>query len=81
MSGLYQQKIKNWPIRDSAIEVVSNEINKGLKSSLKEHTSWWDDYWAKSYIEIPDTLLEKQYYLEMNLNSLLKTLVLQQTQF
>lgn len=56
---------KNWPIRDSAIEVVSNEINKGLKSSLKEHTSWWDDYWAKSYIEIPDTLLEKQYYLEM----------------
>jgi alpha-L-fucosidase 2 len=29
------------------------------------HASWWQDYWNRSAIDIPDSLLEKQYYLEM----------------
>lgn len=42
-----------------------------LNPALKEptgwptHIKWWKDYWSRSSVEIPDTLLERQYYLEM----------------
>lgn len=29
------------------------------------HTGWWKNFWSKSSINLPDTLIEKQYYLEM----------------
>lgn len=29
------------------------------------HIKWWDDYWSRSSVSLPDKLLEKQYYLEM----------------
>jgi len=29
------------------------------------HNAWWKDYWTRSSVAIPDTQLEKQYYLEM----------------
>lgn len=29
------------------------------------HIKWWDDYWARSSVSLPDKVLEKQYYLEM----------------
>ncbi|MCE9610173.1 MAG: hypothetical protein K8R23_08180 [Chthoniobacter sp.] len=27
------------------------------------HAAWWRDYWAKSYVEIGDPVLEQRYYL------------------
>jgi len=39
--------------------------------SLKEptgwnaHAGWWSDYWKRSAVALPDSQLEKQYYLEM----------------
>jgi alpha-L-fucosidase 2 len=29
------------------------------------HERWWKDYWSRSAISIPDTLLETQYYRDM----------------
>jgi alpha-L-fucosidase 2 len=29
------------------------------------HANWWKQYWLRSSINLPDTLLEKQYYLEL----------------
>ena len=29
------------------------------------HKTWWKHFWQQSSINIPDTLLEKQYYLEL----------------
>lgn len=31
---------------------------------LKAHLDWWDTFWNASSIAIPNTLLERQYYLE-----------------
>ncbi|HTM98720.1 MAG TPA: glycoside hydrolase N-terminal domain-containing protein, partial [Pedobacter sp.] len=31
---------------------------------LKSHTQWWNNFWSKSSIVIPDELVQKQYYLE-----------------
>jgi len=42
-------------------------INFALKepTGWDTHTAWWKDYWSRSSVSIPDTVLEKQYYLEM----------------
>ncbi len=29
------------------------------------HNKWWNDYWKRSSVSLPDKQLEKQYYLEM----------------
>lgn len=31
----------------------------------KDHKQWWKDYWEKSYVSIPDSVIEKQYYLSL----------------
>ena len=54
-----------WEKKPHAEEVVSMEIDRGYDGSLSEHLHWWKEYWGRSQIEIPDPLLEKQYYLEM----------------
>lgn len=49
----------------SAAKLVSKELSKGFDPSFNMHKTWWKNYWNRSSIAIPDTLLEKQYYLEM----------------
>ena len=42
-----------------------------LNTSSKEptqwpsHVAWWMDYWQRSSVALPDSTLERQYYLEM----------------
>ncbi|KPL13292.1 MAG: hypothetical protein AMS26_15075, partial [Bacteroides sp. SM23_62] len=56
---------EGWETGPPADQVVSNEMAAGYLESFEEHLDWWNDYWSRSQVEIPDTLLEKQYYLEM----------------
>ena len=56
---------EGWELSPKATENVADAINSGYEESLKEHLEWWSAYWAKSSVSIPDSLLEKQYYLEM----------------
>ncbi len=45
--------------------LVSEFLNTSkFDSQLESHTNWWKDFWAKSAISIPDSVLEKQWYLE-----------------
>lgn len=34
-------------------------------AALTSHIAWWKNYWSRSAIAIPDSVLSKQYYLEM----------------
>lgn len=56
---------KGWEPAPPATKVVSEEMESGYDSSLSGHLEWWNSYWMQSSVEIPDSLLEKQYYLEM----------------
>ena len=29
------------------------------------HIAWWNDFWKRSSVSIPDSILERQYYLDM----------------
>lgn len=54
-----------WEAKPNAQKMVQKSMKSGMDVSAKEHQKWWDNYWAQSSISIPDSLLEKQYYLEM----------------
>ena len=58
----------HYPDREPAIHAsgtVEDAWNKGYKASLQNLFTWWDGYWSRSSVNLPDTLLEKQWYLEM----------------
>ncbi len=56
---------EGWKKTPLASEIAAGEIVTGFEQSNNEHVRWWSDYWNRSAIEIPDSVLEKQYYLEM----------------
>ncbi len=36
-----------------------------VPSGWSTHIAWWENYWSRSAVSIPDAVLTKQYYLEM----------------
>lgn len=44
-----------------AKKILEGALNKGYENALKEHLIWWNDYWRKSKISIPDKFIEKQW--------------------
>lgn len=56
---------KGWETSGKASEVAANGIKNGFTSARKTHLSWWENYWGRSAVTIPDSLLQRQYMLEM----------------
>jgi alpha-L-fucosidase 2 len=54
-----------WDEKPDAMTIVSENLNDSYDAAYKEHVDWWQEYWSRSEISLPDKLLEKQYYLEM----------------
>ncbi|MFI5193751.1 MAG: glycosyl hydrolase family 95 catalytic domain-containing protein [Chitinophagales bacterium] len=40
------------------------ELQKGYAADYGSHKKWWADFWSKSALHVPDTVLEKQWFLE-----------------
>jgi hypothetical protein len=47
-----------------AQQLVSISAKRSFSKDLTSHARWWDSFWSKSAIHVPDKLLEKQWYLE-----------------
>lgn len=47
------------------IERVTDCSSSRLKEVKKKHAGWWKNYWNKSFVSIPDSVIEKQYYLSL----------------
>lgn len=43
----------------------SKPMTRSFENAMKSHRKWWRDYWMQSSVSLPDTLLERQWYLEM----------------
>lgn len=39
-------------------------IVAGVAASFETHQDWWQAFWDKSAIQVPDSILQKQWYLE-----------------
>ena len=48
-----------------AIGRASDCSSSHLREVEKHHQEWWKDYWQKSFVSIPDSVIEKQYYLSL----------------
>ncbi|MFG0252448.1 MAG: glycoside hydrolase N-terminal domain-containing protein [Phycisphaerales bacterium JB038] len=49
----------------TAIQRCRATLDRGYESARVGHTAWWEDYWDQSSVHLPDSLIEKQWYLEM----------------
>ncbi|MCB9208910.1 MAG: glycoside hydrolase N-terminal domain-containing protein [Ignavibacteriales bacterium] len=54
-----------WEKTEDATETIKKSFTNSFQSVLDSHLKWWKNYWSKSNISIPDSLLQKQWYLEM----------------
>ncbi|WP_143304700.1 glycosyl hydrolase family 95 catalytic domain-containing protein [Chitinophaga vietnamensis] len=48
----------------AASNVIRQTINSGYGAGYTQHRRWWQQYWQQSAIHLPDSVLEKQWYLE-----------------
>ncbi len=49
--------------RAAAVNRAAAFTGKDLLAVAASHESWWRDFWGKSFVEIPDKVLEQRYYL------------------
>ncbi len=54
-----------WGNSADAMDIVNQNFESPYQSLLASHIDWWNKYWEKSNISIPDSVLQKQWYLEM----------------
>ncbi|MFT3932886.1 MAG: hypothetical protein QM726_04655 [Chitinophagaceae bacterium] len=77
-NGSYYEVLLQWKVFSSThivgqwtITVNKPAVLPALNKAVKEptgwasHIAWWKDYWSRSSVLLPDTLLQRQYYLEM----------------
>ena len=53
-----------WEKTVRAMDIVKKHKSKQLSDTFKSHSTWWQEFWSKSSVTIPDAVLEKQWYLE-----------------
>jgi hypothetical protein len=52
-------------VNEKASELVDEYLTEGIQENYTEHMNWWNTFWAKSAISLPDEILQKQYYNEL----------------
>lgn len=61
-----------WTIRSNPDNFNSNLDQKslqtllksGFESNKKSHLAWWEQFWAKSNLQVPDSILQHQWEME-----------------
>jgi alpha-L-fucosidase 2 len=44
--------------------LAADALSRGFMADLNLSKSWWANFWSKSSLTLPDSLLERQWYLE-----------------
>ena len=52
-------------VPEKAQELATAAIARSIGRDYKEHRQWWQQYWDKSSISLPDKVLERQYASEI----------------
>jgi len=53
---------KNEDYIKSTVDIAQALTAQDAKRLLTEHKAWWESYWSRCVIEIPDKVIEKEYY-------------------
>ena len=58
--------IGQWTITSNKPAVLRKpDFTKKEPTNWPAHINWWNDYWKRSSVSLPDSALERQYYLDM----------------
>jgi len=49
----------------NALVYVREAMLEGMDHSFQTHKRWWYNFWQQSFVNIPDELIEKQYYRDL----------------
>jgi alpha-L-fucosidase 2 len=52
---------------NQAIAAIASLGPKDVEARGVAHRAWWDEFYRKSFVEIPDKLIEKEYYASLYL--------------
>ncbi len=58
------RSLPGYPVQEPASSVAAGALERGFEADLRTHRDWWGKYWAQSSVSLPDSVLEKQWYLE-----------------
>lgn len=48
---------------EAAAEAMKKALARGYDAALEPHLAWWEGFWSKSAVSLPDETLEKNWYL------------------
>ncbi|SDD87943.1 alpha-L-fucosidase 2 [Pricia antarctica] len=54
----------DWDKSATTKEILDKEKNSDFNSAFTAHSTWWEAFWEKSSLQVPDSILQKQWYLE-----------------
>jgi alpha-L-fucosidase 2 len=54
-----------WEKQIRAEDLTVSAMIDGFSKQFGNHENWWNNFWSQSDISIPDTILNKQWHLEM----------------
>ncbi len=43
---------------------VTEALRKGFLGAFREHTIWWAKFWSRSSVQVPNPIIERQWYLD-----------------
>lgn len=61
----FSSNFKSTDCLSSVIQKVADCSSGQLREIEKEHKQWWKAYWNRAYVSIPDSVIERQYYLSL----------------
>ena len=50
--------------KKEAKEEVANALVRGFENDLDQTRKWWTNFWDESTLTLPDSIIERQWYLE-----------------
>ncbi len=50
-------------IVEESIRLLCDALETGYEKNLERHTTWWENFWSKSFVELDNPLFEKSWYL------------------
>ena len=59
------REYKHKPSPKELISRLNKAIDRGYESARKTHISWWKNFYQKSFVSIPNKVIEKYFWLQV----------------
>lgn len=70
MEAVWRKIIGVWSVtsslvKEEASQIVDEAMNAGIEAYYQTHQNWWNIFYSRSSVTLPDKVIEKQYYNEI----------------